>query len=329
MFHSECFQYGKLSLCCLNNGWMQIETSNLGARLYRIYTPDQHGDYHNIILNDDDLLKQEDDPYCFGATVGPVAGRIANAQWQGYHLEKNQGQHCLHSGSHGFQNQYFTCLGVQETSDYIEVSYQNDPLVITGLPSVDTIVRYRLTKNNELHIIYEGYAHEDSLFNPTNHAYFNLSGQKQSIRDHQLYINATYRTQLDDMCLPTGNILPVAETEYDFTTLSLLKDRVPQGLDDCFILNNDMQKKVSLALQHPTSGRKMTIVTERDSIIVFTGTNMTDETRLVHGGALISEEGLAIECQEVPDACHNQLSNSQINAGETKKYTTVYQFSVM
>ena len=327
MFHSECFQYGNLSLCCLSNGTMKIETSNLGARLYRVYVPNKYGEYHNVILSDDDLQKMSCDPYCFGATVGPVAGRIKNGRWQQYQLEQNQAPHCLHSGNLGLQNQYFEFLGVKTTDEYIEASYTYTDHQ-TGLPEVCITVYYRLTNNNELVIIYEGQAAEDTLFNPANHAYFNLSGCHQSIRDHKLYLNAKGRLELDETCLPTGKI-KTEEVDYDFSKLVSLSERIPFGLDDCFILNNDSQKMVALTLQHQESGRKMNIYTERDSIILFTGTNMIDDKRKINGGPLISEAGLAIECQEVPDACHNHLSNIKLKKGEKRTIKTTYEFLVI
>ena len=48
-----------------------------------------------------------------------------------------------------------------------------------GYPgNADITVFYTLTDDNELQLVYEGKADKDTIFNLTNHSYFNLDGQE-------------------------------------------------------------------------------------------------------------------------------------------------------
>jgi aldose 1-epimerase len=52
------------------------------------------------------------------------------------------------------------------------------------------------------------------------------------------------------------------------------------------------------------SGRRMTLSSNRSSIVLFSTTDM-NEPYLVNGRPMQSQLGLAIEAQEVPDAIHH------------------------
>lgn len=329
MFSHKIIQQGDMQLCQLSNGWMTVETSSFGARLYRILMPDNEGKVDNILLNYDNPNCFEEDPYCFGATAGPVAGRIANAKWKDYTLEKDDFGNALHCGRNGWQNQNFQLQDIRTLENAIEVVYVLNDNGVTGLPGSKMKVIYRLTSQNDLVMIYQASTLEETLWNPTNHAYFNLSGQIQSIRDHQLMVNASKILETTEGNLPTGKFQDISGTDYDFKALTLIEKRIPNGLDDCYILENDSKREASLVLQHSKSGRKIDIYTDRDVVVLFTGTGMTDHHIQVNGHPLISEEGLAIEFQEVPDAVNNGISDIILYPNQPKEKVTTYHFSII
>lgn len=325
---SKIIQNNNMTYCQLSDDWMSVTILTWGARLISVEMPDKKGHRDNIVLSYDNLEDFKNDTYCFGATVGPVAGRIAGGQWEHYQLEQNEGKHTLHSGSNGWQSRPFDIVSHYSNDYYAEVTFRPQMMNI-GMPESVTEVTYRLTKDHELFIIYTTTAQEKMIWNPTNHTYFNLSGKTQSIRDHQLFIDSQYRLELDKERIPTGQKLPVKNTPYDFTSLNSLHQLPKCGLDDCFILEKEFQNKGALVLQHLESGRKIKINTMRDSVILFTGTGMMDSHISIHGNPLISEEGIAIECQECPDAIHHQQSNIIVDKDETRTKVTSYHFSLI
>lgn len=71
-----------------------------------------------------------------------------------------------------------------------------------------------------MRIDYTGLSDADTIFNPTNHSYFNLAGHDagDSAMDQLVWINASRFTQTDPASIPDGVLLDVAGTPMDFTT---------------------------------------------------------------------------------------------------------------
>ncbi|HEO8418056.1 TPA: hypothetical protein VBX77_000015 [Yersinia enterocolitica] len=77
---------------------------------------------------------------------------------------------------------------------------------------------YTLTSEDEWIIDYNAKTDEPTLYNPTNHIYFNLTGSvKNTILDHLLYINSNEYVPISDKSLPIGKILPSAGSVFDLT----------------------------------------------------------------------------------------------------------------
>ena len=76
---------------------------------------------------------------------------------------------------------------------------------VDGFPGDVTVsISYRLNNNNRLTILFEAFdVTESTVFNPTNHVYFNLS-DKQDLSSHELQIYSDYRLELDSELIPTG-----------------------------------------------------------------------------------------------------------------------------
>lgn len=57
----------------------------------------------------------------------------------------------------------------------------------------------------------------DTIASITNHTYFNLSGEDAgSILDHTLELYASSFTEVDEHLIPTGKLLDVENTPFDF-----------------------------------------------------------------------------------------------------------------
>jgi len=86
---------------------MSVSCINYGARLIRLLVPDREGQSENVVLGLADAEAYGNDQASFGATVGPVAGRIAEGKWGAVQLEQNAGKHHIHGGSRGWGQQFW------------------------------------------------------------------------------------------------------------------------------------------------------------------------------------------------------------------------------
>lgn len=318
--------FGEMDLITLTNGSLKAVFLNYGARLYQLFTPDRQGQSENILLSLDDKQDILNDKAFFGAFVGPVAGRIKNGTWQNNQLERNDGQHHIHGGSNGWAFRYWAYETFQ-TETTVGISFTLSDTV-SGYPGpITAIVNYELGVDF-LRMTSTYQTKTATIINPTNHAYFNLSGNsKTDITSHSLQINAPNVVVTDKENIPTGKWNDVIGTPYDFNqgkALGQMLQELPQGLDDPFILS-DVAPQIILA--DPDSGRKMIVETNRQCVVVFTATGFNDQF-LVNGQPMRSNLGIALETQEIPDIVHHPEWGSIEFTPETKKeHWTLFRFS--
>lgn len=323
--HKNC--HGKLDRITLTNGSLRATFLNFGARLYQLYTPDQRGKSENILLSLDNEADILNDQAFFGAFVGPVAGRIKNGNWKDFQLEKNSDAHHIHGGSNGWAFQYWAYETFQ-TDEAVGVSFTFSDTA-SGYPGpITAIVNYELTKDSLLmRSIYR--TEKPTLINPTNHSYFNLSGNcKSDICDHLLKMDADTLIVTDEENIPTGERKTVLGTPYDFTHSKRIGDtltEIPTGIDDPFVLNSGLPQ---IVLKEPVSGRVMEITTNRQSVVVFTATGF-DDVFLVNGQKMRSNLGIALETQEIPDIVHHpEWGSIEFTQEMKKEHWTRFTFSI-
>lgn len=89
-----------------------------------------------------------------------------------------------------------------------------------GYPGALTaVVTYSLTSANELICDYRATTTSPTPVNLTQRSYFNLAGPgSRDIIDHNVMINADAFTPIGPTLIPTGEILSVAGTPFDFRT---------------------------------------------------------------------------------------------------------------
>lgn len=330
MKHIDVKTIGELQEITFTQGNITVVCLNFGARLYKIFTPDRNGKRANILLAHDDYRDVLNDQACFGATIGPVAGRITDSKWHHSAFQQNKHQVLLHSGSQGWQHQYWQ-TEIINNNEFIGVKFSYQDKGESGfVGNISAHVYYLLNNDNDLEVIYEGSAVSETVFNPTNHAYFNLSGKHdETIEQHCLWINSQHYLKVDENKVPTGEVCSVKGSPYDFTQPQLLANvlsKLANGLDDTFVLNGE-KNQARLRLSHENSGRELTLYTDRAAIVIFSTTNM-NESYFVNGQKMVSQLGLAIEPQEHPDAIHHAHFPSITLAPEAKRtLRTRYRFN--
>ncbi|SIO24421.1 aldose 1-epimerase [Carnobacterium alterfunditum] len=300
---------------------------NYGAIVSGIEVPDKNGNCENVVLGFDTLEEYiEDSPY-FGALVGRVAGRIKNGTWETYKLTQNEGPHHIHGGRANF-SQIIWDTEVNEAADFIDIIFTHkSPAGDNGYPGNLTVkVVYRWTEKAVWTMDIRAETDATTLFNPTNHTYFNLSGSaKRTILNHKLQIaSAVYAEVGADKC-PTGRLIPVDGTPYDFRNSIFISEALakqPTGYDTPFKLTTG-----NVLLNEPESGRQVAIRTTREAVVVFSTTGM-DEEYIVMGKKMCSHLGIALETQELPDAVHHpHFQSIVLKPGEQYFSQTTYHFS--
>ena len=145
---------------------------------------------------------------------------------------------------------------------------------------------YTLTDDDELLIDYRAVADAPTPVNLSQHTYFDLSaGESADVLEHELLLHADFMTPVDETLIPTGEIVPVAGTPFDFTAPRRIGERIgephPQllrggGYDHNFVLGGESApppgggsdtgaETVGLAraarVRDPASGRVLDIFT--------------------------------------------------------------------
>lgn len=338
--------FGKLegqaitSYTLINNSGMSVTVLDYGCTITEILTPDENGNIENIVLGFDSIEEYVDNSPYFGCIVGRVAGRIGNGVFEldnhTYQLERNNGNHHLHGGKVGLDKKIWNTK-VEKSTDEVRliftyVCYDGEE----GYPGeVALTVIYTFNQNNELIISYEGIPSEKTILNLTNHTYFNLSGNlERDILNHQLTIESNHFLELNNELLPTGKILPVGNTVFDFANGRLIRDGVEsnddqnilagQGYDHPFILQNKQ-----IELKDIESGRKVTIETNQPAVVLYTGTQLGDDYT-IRGVQSRKYLGLCLETQGYPDAVHHEnFPSIVVEKGELYYSETKYKFGLI
>lgn len=320
-----------------NDAGMEMTFMTFGGAITKILTPDKNGVLENVVLGFDTLEQYVQHVHYYGALIGRVAGRIGQAGYssQGKKVEltpNDSGNH-LHGGKIGFNRVIWAVeeVSVEKEEVSVRLSYLSRDGE-EGYPgNVKVDVTYTLTNGNELLIQYEAEPDGDTPINMTSHSYFNLSGAyKEDILSHRLEMEADRILELSGDKVPTGKLIPTEGTGFDFsegqTIVEGMKSGPKEGYDHAFVLN---KKNDPIVLSHEESGRAMTVETDQEAVVLYTGNHLSGD--LLTGGVKGREHlGLCLETQGYPDAVnHPHFPSVMVKKGEVYKASTTYSFHVL
>jgi aldose 1-epimerase len=210
-----------------------------------------------------------------------------------------------------------------------------------GYPgTVNLKVTYTLA-GNTLRIEYEGTTDKTTILNPTQHSYFNLSGNFQhNILNHTLVIEADKFTPVDAGLIPTGELASVENTPLDFRQPHTIGERIEdpfeqlllgKGYDHNWVLRDYAgtgEIRKAAELYDPETGRVMTVLTDQPGLQFYSG-NFLDGSDIGKGGIAYGQRSaLCLETQVFPDAPNKpDFPSAVLKPGETYRQTTLYQFS--
>ncbi len=326
-----------------NPNGMQVGITNYGARIVSIVVPDRHGNMADVVLGFDNLEGYlGKDPY-FGAIVGRYGNRIAKGRFAldglDYTLPVNDGPNSLHGGTQGFDKKVWTARELSQVHPAVELTYLSRDGE-EGFPGdLRVQVVYTLEESNALRIDYRATTDKDTVLNLTNHSYFNLAGEGSgSILDQEIMINAASFTPIDATMIPTGEILSVAGTPFDFRHLTRIGARIndddqqlkfAHGYDDNFVLNHRGPGLVLAARAvDPHSGRVLEVFTTEPGVQFYTGNFLDGSVRGKGGKAYAYRSAFTLETQHFPDSPnHPNFPSTELKPGETYHQMTVFKFS--
>ena len=305
-----------------------------GAAITSAYTPNKSGEFHNIVLGFEQLGDYQNHPHHFGGTIGRVAGRINQGKFhmdeKEYQLPPNENGNHLHGGLKGFDTVIWESQAFNKEN---RVSFHYlSPDGENGYPgNLDVTVTYQLTDENELVIQYSAKTDSATLFNPTNHVYFNLNdGANTEVKEHQLKMKSSSVVETNKELIPTGKLVTIEGTKLDFQTEKplytddLKGTELEKGLDHAFVLEKTTAPQVYLTA--PSSGRRVVMSSDFDCVVVYTGVKFNEDFS-VEGVPLRPFMGVTLEAQHLPDAInHQHFGNIVLEPQQEYKRKTTYQF---
>jgi len=319
-----------------NGNIKEAQISDYGAAIMKLIVTGKDGKDRDIVLGFDSIDEYKLNPAFFGAVVGPIANRTAKARFTingfTYEMEEDidEGINNLHtSRENGLHKTKFETAVADENS--LTLSHRVEDMD-DGFPgNRDIGVKYEID-GNILRITYTLTTDRDTVFNPTNHSYFNLNGHDSGkIFGQKLFFNADSYTEVDEGQIPTGEFVPLKGSLYDF---SEEKAFTP----DCAPIDHNFRRKNGDAfgeaayVYSPESGIKMTVSSDLPGLQVYTGENIPPITG--KGGCKYgSFSGVALETQFFPNCLNEGINNPDfkyplVKAGEEYKSVTEYKFEI-
>jgi len=329
-----------------NKSGMRVAILDFGGAIQSLVVPDRDGKLADVVCGYDGLQSYLEGNGYQGALIGRFGNRIAKGRFtldgKEYTLFQNNNGNHLHGGKVGFSHRIWDVVSATDGEDPTLVLYLLSPDGEEGYPgNLGVTVTYTLTHDDRLSIHYEATTDKTTPLNLTNHAYFNLGGfASGSVLDHELTLDATGFLETDDGLIPTGTILPVKDTPFDFRRTKAIgadffADYEPLhlagGYDHCMVFTPSDKKEIVLraTLRDPRSGRTMRVLTDQPCVQLYTSNFTNNPDHPFKGGCpQHPQNAICLETQHMPDSPnHEEFTDCLLRPGEKYDYTTVYAFS--
>lgn len=323
------------SVYTISCGQMRAEISDYGATLVRLYVPDQKGQLADVVLGFDDANGYRTSTTYFGATVGRNANRVGGAAFmlgdKKIRMGKNDNGNNLHSGPDSYA---FRMWQVESWDESTITFFLHSPDGDQGLPgNADIRVTYALEPKGVLCIRYDAISDKDTVFNMTNHTYFNLAGhdKPELAMGQTLMMPARFFNADDAQSIPTGELRSVEGTPMDFRQPKPIGRDLGQEYDALTLQggydhNFEVFTDPCAILTDPVSGRTMAVSTDCPGVQFYSGNFLEGETGK-DGVSYIFRGGIALETQFYPDSVnHPEWPQPFVKAGQRYRTQTKYIF---
>ncbi|MEL4014143.1 galactose-1-epimerase [Dryocola clanedunensis] len=322
-----------------NGSGMVVTMMDWGATLLSCRVPMKDGTVRETLLGcetPEDYLNQT---AYLGATVGRYANRIANStlvhDGKTIALTPNQGEHQLHGGPDGFDTRRWRIVRQNEQEVLYTLDSQDGDQGFPG--EFRATARYSLTEDNRIAIEFRAKVDKPCPVNLTNHAYFNLDGSQNDVRQHRLQLFADSYLPVDENGIPQAGLKSVEGNSFDFRTPKTIADdfladndqALVKGYDHAFLLR--AKGDVSQPAAHVWSSDnqlQMTVYTSAPALQFYSG-NYLDGTPAREQGDYRAYQGLALESEFLPDSPNHAewpQPDCWLQPGDEYLSVTEYQF---
>ena len=321
-------------LYTISCGKLTASITNCGAALVQLLVPDRDGNLADVVLGCDNAAGYFPGGSFLGATVGRNANRVKNACFvmnrTTVSLNPNENGNNLHSGPDSFNLRLWDVVRHTESSLTLQL---NSPHGDQGFPGNAVIrVTYSLEYPGTLRICYDGICDRDTVFNMTNHSYFNLAGHQNTHKamEQILTIPGRFFNPDDAQNIPTGELRSVVGTPMDFRKpkaigRDIAEDYEPLKLQAGYDHNYEVFCDPCAILEDPESGRIMTVSTDCPGIQFYAGNYLDDQGK--DGVYYGKRSGVALETQFYPNSVnHPEWPQPFVKAGEPYHSETKYSF---
>ena len=316
---------------------------NFGGIITELHVRDKNGNLGDVVLGFETLEPYLEKSPFFGALIGRVGNRIADARFVldgvTYNLAANNGPNSLHGGVQGFDKKIWSAEPFENAKGQGLVLSLLSEDGDQGFPgNLSVKVTYQFTHDDEIVVDYFATTDKATPVNLTQHTYFNLAGNGD-ILNHTLQIFADHINAVNAVQIPVGSPLPVAGTPFDFREPQLIGERINAnheqidnglGYDHNFLINQIRYKSLTLAAraEEDTSGRVLEVFTEEPGVQFYSG-NFLDGSLTGKGVNYKHRTGFCLEPQHAPDSINqSQFPSIVLRPGEEYKTRTIFKLSV-
>lgn len=326
-----------------NKNGTEMSVTNFGARVVELFVRDRNGEFADVVLGHktlDEYVNYKGERF-LGATIGRFGNRIAKGRFslggKAYQLPVNNGENSLHGGFNGFDMRVWDVVSADESEiKFRLVSPDGDE----GYPATLAVdMTYRLTDDDAFEVVHTATSDGDTIVNLTHHSFFNLHGEGVGdINDHVMTIDASRITPIDENMIPTGELMDVAGTPFDFTRPAVIGSRLGcgdiqlkrgNGYDHNWVLNKSAEGALDFAAEvfDPVSGRVLTVFTTEPAM-QFYGGNFFDGEIGKSGRPYAFRGTFALETQHFPDSPNQPgFPSTVLKKGRVYKHVCRYAFS--
>jgi aldose 1-epimerase len=178
-----------------------------------------------------------------------------------------------------------------------------------------------------------------TVFNMTNHSYFNLDGHDAgSVAGQFIWLDCDAFVVIDKEFIPTGELRPVKGTPMDFTTAKPIGRDVDAGYeqlaagggyDHNYVINSPSLDKPCARAWSEKSGVELRVYTDLPGVQLYGGNGMGGDSDGKGGARYIRRGGFCLETQYFPDSPNKPAFPSSVfEAGQPFDSVTIYRFSV-
>lgn len=323
-----------------NDNGAYVRLSSLGAGITAIAVPDAEGRLRDVVLGYPKAESYFADGPCAGKIPGRYGNRIAKGRFEldgtNYILPVNNGPNHLHGGPEGFQNQIWESR-IEENAVIFTYTAKDGEMGYPG--ELKATARYEWNEQQQLTLSIQAESDKATIVNLTNHAYFNLNGEGNGdILNHRLKLYASHYLPTDDTLVPLGRLDEVKGTPMDFTIEKALGQDIKadfpalkygKGYDNCWAIDGADCKtlKPAAELRAPESGISLKVYTNQPGAQVYTGNWLAGCPEGKNGHTYKDYDGVAIECQNFPDAVnHPGFPSCVLRPGELYSRTIRFEF---